>query len=173
MTASGSAVSSSGIALLLLAFAFVLASAVRRQPGNRDQARSDPVVLFVCEHGSAKSVVAAAHFERLARLRGRHFRAVARGTEPDPDLSAQTAAGLATDGLDWTGYRPRRLVARDFKGVARVVSFRCDLSDIVPSGLIWERWDDTPAVSEGYGAARDAIVERLGRLLDDLAGAGR
>jgi hypothetical protein len=69
-----------------------------------------------------------------------------------------------------TGYRPRRLAAQDFKGAARVVSFRCDLSDIVPSGLAWERWDDTPPVCDGYRAARDAIVERLERLLDNLAG---
>ncbi len=28
---------------------------------------AEPVVVFVCEHGSAKSVVAAAYFNQLAR----------------------------------------------------------------------------------------------------------
>src|SRR5436309_2384630 len=39
-------------------------------------------VLFVCLHGAAKSVVAAAEFERLARERGIEARAAFTGTEP-------------------------------------------------------------------------------------------
>ena len=35
----------------------------------------------------------------------------------------------------------------------------------VPPGLTIERWDDVPAVSENFKAARDAIVARLPRLL--------
>ncbi len=27
----------------------------------------EPVVLFVCEHGTAKSIVAAAHFNKIAQ----------------------------------------------------------------------------------------------------------
>jgi hypothetical protein len=41
-------------------------------------------VLFVCLHGAAKSVVAAAHFRRLAGAAGLGIEAVAAGTEPDP-----------------------------------------------------------------------------------------
>ena len=37
-------------------------------------------ILFVCEHGSAKSVVAAAHFNQIATARGLPFRAISRGT---------------------------------------------------------------------------------------------
>src|SRR5688572_249911 len=44
-------------------------------------------VLFVCEHGSAKSVVAAAHFNRIAADRGLPFRAISRGTAPDPEMA--------------------------------------------------------------------------------------
>src|SRR5260370_40499323 len=44
-------------------------------------------VVFVCEHGSAKSVIAAAHFERLAREEGLLFEVVAPGTPPDPGVS--------------------------------------------------------------------------------------
>ena len=49
-----------------------------------------------------------------------------------------------------------------------MVSFGCDLSALSPSGLAFERWDDVPAVSDGYEAARDAMLERIGRLLDEL-----
>lgn len=44
-------------------------------------------VLFVCEHGSAKSVVAAAHFNRLAEQRGLPFHAISRGTAPDEEMA--------------------------------------------------------------------------------------
>ena len=53
-----------------------------------------------------------------------------------------------------------------------MVSLGCDLSALSPAGLAFERWDDVPAVSDGYEAARDAMLERIGRLLDEL-GHGR
>jgi chromate transporter len=40
------------------------------------------LVVFVCEHGSAKSLVAASFFERLAKERGMPVRAISRGTFP-------------------------------------------------------------------------------------------
>ncbi len=33
------------------------------------KAERAPVVVFVCEHGAAKSIVAAAHFNRLAEVK--------------------------------------------------------------------------------------------------------
>jgi protein-tyrosine-phosphatase len=41
-------------------------------------------VVFVCQHGAAKSVLAAALLERLAAEQGVSLRARARGTEPEP-----------------------------------------------------------------------------------------
>lgn len=49
---------------------------------------------------------------------------------------------------------------------ARVVTFGCDVdAGIAPA----ERWDDVPAVSESYAAARDRIAARVERLVADLA----
>jgi len=45
------------------------------QPSPKDKA-----VVFVCEHGAAKSVVATAYFNKLAAERGLPFRATFRGT---------------------------------------------------------------------------------------------
>lgn len=59
-------------------------------------AQSAPqTVLFVCEHGAVKSVVAAAHFNRLAAERAFPFRAVSRGTAPDSTVPARIGDGLA------------------------------------------------------------------------------
>ena len=42
--------------------------------------RPNPAVVFVCEHGAAKSVIATAYFNKLAAERGLPFRATFRGT---------------------------------------------------------------------------------------------
>ena len=63
---------------------------------SRMQAATVPLqsrVLFVCLHGAAKSVVAAAHFRRLAAARGLAIGAVAAGTEPDAELGAGGGEG--------------------------------------------------------------------------------
>ena len=125
---------------------------------------SEDTVLFVCLHGAAKSLVAASHLERLARERGIRLRAAFAGTEPDAELTPAAVAGLRTEGIEVGGRRPRRVSAEDMTSASRVVSFGCDLGALAP-GVPVERWDDVPAVSASYDAARDAIVSRLPALL--------
>jgi hypothetical protein len=74
-------------------------------------------------------------------------------------------AGLLAEGIDVRGQRPRRVTDDDLRAAARVVSFGCDLGAVAP-GIPVERWDDVPAVSENYRAARDMIVARLPALLE-------
>jgi protein-tyrosine-phosphatase len=122
-------------------------------------------VVFVCLHGAAKSVVAAAHFRRLAEARGLAIDAVAAGTEPDPELAAGAVKGLAGDGLPAMPARPRPVTLYDLDSALRVVSFGCDL---VPARGRVDQWD-VPAISEGYAAARDRIVSSVERLVAELA----
>jgi arsenate reductase len=133
---------------------------------------SSRTVVFVCLHGAAKSVIAAAHFERLAAERGLAVRAAAAGLEPDPAVPAPVVAGLAADGLDVGGHRPRRVTPEELAGAWRVVAFGCDPGPAV-AGARLLRWDDVPAVSDGFAAARDAIVGRVRRLVDACAEAVR
>ncbi len=125
---------------------------------------SERTILFVCLHGAAKSVVAATHCQRLAREAGLAIRATFAGTEPDAEIAPAAAAGLRADGIDVGGQRPRRVTPEEIAKAWRVVSFGCDLEALAP-GVRPERWDDVPAVSDGYHAARDAIVARLPGLL--------
>ena len=126
-----------------------------------------PVVLFVCEHGSAKSVVAAAHFNRLAGERGLEVRAVSRGTDPDEVIAPGAATGLRADGLEPGEPTPRKLSQADVSGAVRVVTF-CELLAVYVSAAQVERWEDVPPVSEDYAKARDAMLVRVRRLLDQL-----
>jgi len=124
-------------------------------------------VLFVCPHGAAKSLIAAAHFRRLAATRNIEVDAVAAGTEPDSELAPGAVKGLAGEGLAPRPARPRPVTVYDLAVATRVVSFGCDVTGSV--GQPVERWDDVPAVSDGYPAARDRIVARVERLVSDLA----
>jgi arsenate reductase (thioredoxin) len=126
-------------------------------------------VLFVCLHGSAKSLIAAEHFNRLAAARGTKAQATSAGTEPDETIPPRVVQGLRDDGIDVEGRRPRRPTAADVDGAAVVVTFGCDLGELESPGRRIERWDDVPAVSENFQRARDAIVARVTTLLDDLA----
>jgi alanine dehydrogenase len=134
---------------------------------------SPPIVLFVCAHGSAKSVVAAAHCRQLAAQRGLDLRVASAGVEPDPAIPPHVVAGLRGDGIEPPNAPPDAFTPAAAERAHRVIAIGCDLDGLaLPPGAV-ERWDDIPAVSDGYEPARRAIVHRLGALLDDLAAAPR
>jgi arsenate reductase (thioredoxin) len=127
-------------------------------------------VVFVCQHGAAKSVLAAALLEHLAADHNVPLRALARGTEPEPQVAPAVAAGLLAEGVDVAAWQPRLLTPGDLARAWRVVSFGPDLSShLVPSGTPLEVWDDVPAVADGFQAAQMAIAGRLLRLIKDDA----
>jgi arsenate reductase (thioredoxin) len=131
-------------------------------------------VVFVCQHGAAKSVLAAALLERLAAEHGISLRALARGTEPEPEPEPQpqvapaVAAGLLAERIDVRAWQPRPLTPGDLAQAWRVVSFGPDLSDLLPAGTLVQVWSDVPAVADGFQAAQAVIAVRLSALLEDL-----
>ena len=125
-------------------------------------------VVFICEHGAAKSVVAAAWLRREAAHAGLSLRAEARGTAPADALSAAAVSGLLSDRFGPDESVPQRLRAADVATAWRVVVFGPEVTSEVAGAAPVETWT-VPAVIEGYAAARDAIVERLAPLLRDAA----
>jgi arsenate reductase len=126
-------------------------------------------ILFVCLHGAAKSVLAAADFQRLAAERGLAVRAASAGTEPDPEIAPAVVQALNADGVNLGGQKPRQVAREDVAGAWRVVAFGCDLSGAAVPGIPVEQWNEIPAVSDGLPAARKAIRQRLERLLEEVA----
>lgn len=122
-------------------------------------------VIFVCEHGAAKSVIAAAYFNQLASQMGLDMRAVARGTYPDEEFSPQTLRGLAEEGLTPTELVPQKLTVTELQSAQRVITF-CDLPAEYPQQTPGERWEDVPPVSKSYEKARDVIVEHIHQMLN-------
>jgi arsenate reductase len=129
---------------------------------------TEPFVLFVCLHGSAKSVIASQHFRRLAAERGLAADTAAAGTEPDAELPPGVVQGLRGDGINPDRLRPQGVTRADLERASRIVAFGCDLSRLVPEGKVIERWDDVPAVSEDYGRARDVIAARVRTMITEL-----
>ncbi|HZS07609.1 MAG TPA: family 16 glycoside hydrolase [Blastocatellia bacterium] len=141
-------------------------ASVREQSGGKETGQT-PIVVFVCEHGAAKSIVAAAHFNRLAEEQHLNLRAIARGTNPDSEISPKAVQGLQADGLAPGEGAPKKISKADLVGARRVITF-CTLPDDYPGGVRVEHWGDDLPVGENYNKARDTLVERIRRLLGEL-----
>ena len=123
-------------------------------------------VVFLCEHGAAKSVIAAAYFNKLAAERHLPFHAIARGTTPQEDLSKSAVEGLKKDGISFPDEKPKVLSPEDAKKAVRVMSF-CPVPDSLANKPVQKF--DVPAPSEGYDKARDEILKHVRALIDQLA----
>ena len=138
--------------------------------GTKDQPATEktPTILFVCEHGAAKSVIAAAYFDKLAKERGLKYRAVFRGTNPDSALAPAAEKGLREDGIDTRGWKPELVSKRDMNAASGIVTLGCVLPEKDDDAGKVAEWNDIPSVSQNYQAARDDIVKRVQSLVDDL-----
>jgi protein-tyrosine-phosphatase len=149
--------------LTLLAAAFAPAAAA----GDPQGGNGKTTVVFVCLHGSVKSQMAAAHFNRIASERGLPFTAISRGIEVDTSIPTRIRDGLNLDGLAPTDDIPIGLTADEAGRATKVVAF-----DRVPE----ERrgtsevtyWSDVPPATKDYAAARDVIVRHIDTLVPTL-----
>ncbi len=125
-------------------------------------------ILFLCPHGAAKSVLAAAYFHRLAGEHGLLVEAFSAGTEPDPAVNAAVIEQLRVDGLPVPDSPPRQVTDADLGSAARIVSLGCDLTGRLPAGVTPLDWSDVPPVSADLPAARHAILAHVEQLVAEL-----
>ena len=128
-------------------------------------------VVFVCEHGSVKSLMAVEYFNRAAGERHLPFRAVSRGIQPDARVPDPVVERLREDGFDASDFTPRTVESTDVDGAARVVTIGVN-PDALPKvdGAAVEQWDDVPPASADYASARQSLQQHIAGLLDELAG---
>lgn len=132
------------------------------------QGTQPPTVLFVCPHGAAKSVLASAYFQRLAKERGLNVRVVSAGTDPDAQVAPAVANHLTKAGYQVPVTTPRRATAEDIATADVVISLGCDLKDLpAPQGKLL-KWDDIPAPSEDFARADEEIRKRVIELVDEI-----
>lgn len=127
-------------------------------------------ILFVCEHGNVKSLMAASYFNDLARERGVGPRAISRAAALDSvTVPAAIVAGLRDDGFDVSEFRPIALSAADVAAARRVIV----ISTVLPAGAYLagktvESWNDVPAASVDYAAARNSLKSHVSKLVAQL-----
>jgi protein-tyrosine-phosphatase len=144
----------------LLAF---LAFLFQTQPLTSQNA----AIVFVCEHGAAKSVIATAYFNKLAAERGLQVRATYRGSAPQEALSTRAIEGLKADGLAIPTDRPSAITDRDVSGAQYVFTIGCVLPRSIDGHGKVTDWSDVPD-DQGYEAMRTAIVRHVNELLNSL-----
>jgi hypothetical protein len=144
----------------------IVPAAVLAQDRKTPDAR--PTVVFVCEHGSAKSIIAASEFERMATEKGLDLNILARGANPDAEIPKLVRDGLKADGYDVGTLKPTRITEKELKGAVRIVSFGPDLKPWLADGAVVLDWSATPSVSEDYRTARKYIRKQLVILLEDF-----
>ena len=154
-----------GLSLLMLAASHTV-DAQRAGPPQK-------AVLFVCEHGTVKSLIAKMYFERYAKEAGLPMQALSRGTHIDSVVPPWMVKGLADDQLFVGGFRPRSLAAEDLADAAYVVSFDVPASATAAAVVPREQWDGLPSVTQNYALGRDAIKARVKALVDSLKRASR
>jgi len=127
-------------------------------------------VLFVCEHGNVKSLMAASYFNEIARARGLTMRALSRGSAPDSDTVPDAIRSqLQAEGFDVSDFHPAAVTSRDVAAAARVVTIGTSLPpSVTAKGTTIEQWNDVPAASADYGAARAVLRKRIEALLDRM-----
>jgi arsenate reductase len=103
-----------------------------------------PVVMFVCEHGAAKSVIATAYFNKLAAERGLPFLATFRGTTPQESLSVRAVEGLKADGLEIPAGKPTSISDSDVADATYIFAIGCTLPEKAARSGKAADWSDVP-----------------------------
>ena len=90
-----------GAAAVLLVGVGVLTAGQAHGQTRTPVSNRAPMVLFMCPHGAAKSVLASAYFQREAKARGLKVIVESAGTDPDagtsrvPPVRACSTSGTA------------------------------------------------------------------------------
>ena len=126
-------------------------------------------VLFVCEKGTSKSVIAASYFNKLAKERNLDWSAMSCGADPASSLPAPVSEGLKKDNVPVSWQNPKKVTQADMSNSQVVVLLNNPLPGQPTVTTNVKQWDNLPSVSENYDRARDSIVLRVNSLLDSLS----
>jgi arsenate reductase (thioredoxin) len=124
-------------------------------------------LVFVCEHGSAKSLIAATFFNRIAAERGLPVRAIARGLTPVRKVPERVVHALRAEGFDVASFEPARASDEELSVATRVVGMEIERSALGPKTVSVEIWEDMPLTAD-YRAFRGDLLDRIEELLLSL-----
>lgn len=136
---------------------------------NRKERTGHPLrtVVFVCEHGAARSLIASAYFNKMAQQRKLPVRAIFRGLQPDSTLSKHALMGLESDGITVPNEKPSRLTRQDMANALQVVALDCTLPQLDLEKQ--HHWEIHSSISQDYENARNEIKKNVEALLRSLS----
>ncbi|QEE27909.1 hypothetical protein FTW19_07810 [Terriglobus albidus] len=152
------------IAAFVLAFGCVTTSCFAQQTAERQ-------ILFVCEHGNVKSLMAASYFNQNIREFNLPYRAVARGSAPDSTtVPAPIVQGLGHDGIDVSTFQPTKVSASDIASPVRIILIGTSLpANLQASSKVRiEQWNDVPPASVDFEATRESLRKHVRELIAQL-----
>ena len=132
---------------------------VIRSPGG-----SVPQVLFICARGAARSVIAAALWERAGG------RARAGGMDPTERIYPEVVEAMGEVGVDVTGAVPRAVTPPDIAWADLVVTIDCTSevdAESTTQTAVWTVPDVEGDPLTRMRAIRDAISEQVSDLADE------
>lgn len=128
-------------------------------------------MLFVCEHGNVKSLMAATYFNQIARERRLPFQAISRGVAPNSTtVPLAIANALRTEGFDVSAFQPAAVSRADVSASRRVVTIGAVLPQAIDAaGAKIEQWNDVPPASVDYAGASAALKAHVSALIEQLS----
>lgn len=144
--------------------------AIHRVPSDNTEdlnASRAQQVLFVCEHGAAKSVFAGSYFNAVAQREGLNARAVARGVDPDENIVERIRAEADAAGFPLCAARPVQLTRDDVTLADVVVAFDLQSPELETQGP-HESWDGLPSLKQEFERGRAAIMSRVDALVAEM-----
>ncbi|OQP41809.1 hypothetical protein A4D02_14105 [Niastella koreensis] len=135
--------------------------------GFSQDSTTSKTILFICEHGSFRSVVAAAAFNKMAKEQGLNIRAIARGTVPNKEVNPIVLSGLKQDGFSEITPVPQKISNEELGKASYVVTF-CALPGDFHRPVSSEDWSTIPLVDGDYSGFRDSVLPRVRLLIGNL-----
>src|SRR5215207_5501984 len=99
-------------------------------------------ILFLCPHHAAKSVLASAYFDQLARQHDLSFRAASAGTHPADAVLPAVVELLRTENIEFALQTPRHVTRDELESANRIISMGCVLADLDIAPEKVEQWND-------------------------------
>lgn len=128
------------------------------------------VVVFICEHGNVKSLMAASYFNQIAKERKLPYLAISRGVEPDANSAPPAIVqGLAQDHIDVRDFRPQKIADAELNAASRVITIGTTLVNPTPALTDKRRkWNEVPPASVDFKASSQVLKSRVNALIDEL-----
>ena len=127
-------------------------------------------VLFVCVGNAGRSQMAEAIFNKL---KSSEFQAISAGTRPAKEVNPLVIQALSEIGIDASKNRPKPISPQMVADAEKIITMGCEAGEFCPARFLpkiddWKIEDPVGKSLDGIRSIRDAIRERVERLLQEL-----